>query len=70
MESEIKEYIINNFKDDDEETIKNAITESIKDQDEVALPGLGVFFILNWNASTAEERSKIVQNIHAQIKQK
>jgi len=70
MKSEIKEYIINNFKDDDEQTIKNAITESIEDQDEVALPGLGVFFILNWNASTTEEREKIVQNIHEQTKQK
>lgn len=39
----IRDYIINNFQDDDTETIKKAIEESIKEQDEVTLPGMGVF---------------------------
>ena len=40
----IRDYIINNFKDDDTDTIKRAIVESIEEQDEVTLPGMGVFF--------------------------
>ena len=42
----IRDYIINNFKDDNDETIKNAIEESIKEEDEVTLPGMGVFLKL------------------------
>lgn len=68
MNSEIKDYIINNFKDDDIGVVKDAIIESINDSDEVALPGLGVFFLLNWEASSDKEKDKIVEKIHKQIK--
>jgi len=68
MDNEIKNYIINNFKDDDEKTIKKAIEESIKTNDEVALPGLGIFFILNWEKLNEKEKDIIVNNIFKQIK--
>ena len=68
LNNEIKDYIINNFKDDNEETIRSAVEESIKDNDEVALPGLGIFFLLNWEAATEKERSSIIKRIHDQIK--
>lgn len=68
MNSEIKDYIINNFKDDEEKDIKDAILESINDNDEVTLPGLGVFFLLNWEASNEKDKDKIIKNIYKQIK--
>lgn len=68
MDSEIKNYIINNFKNDDKKEIKSAILESINTSDEVALPGLGIFFLLNWEESDDKEKDFIVERIHKQIK--
>lgn len=68
MNSEIKDYIINNFKDDTEIDIKDAILESIKDNDEVTLPGLGVFFLLNWEEANDKEKDEIIKRIYKQIK--
>lgn len=68
MDSEIKNYIINNFKNDDKKEIKSAILESINTSDEVALPGLGIFFLLNWEESDDKEKDRIVERIHKQIK--
>lgn len=56
----IRDYIINNFKDDDEETIKKAIDESIDEGDEVTLPGMGVFFEIIWQNINDEEKKKIL----------
>ena len=56
----IRDYIINNFKDDDVDTIKNAIEQSIEEKDEVTLPGMGVFFEIIWQDSNDEERNKIL----------
>ena len=56
----IRDYIINNFKDDDEETIKKAIEESIQEGDEVTLPGMGVFFEIIWKEATDDEKKKIL----------
>ena len=43
MDISIREHIINNFKEDSEESIYDAIDESVKNGEEVTLPGLGVF---------------------------
>ena len=59
----IRDYIINNFKDDSEKTIKNAIEESIKEGDEVTLPGMGVFFEIIWSDSDEEEKKKIINKL-------
>ncbi len=67
MKSDIKDYIINNFKDDDINTIKNAIEESIADNDEVTLPGLGIFFLLNWEEADDKEKKAIIDRIYKQI---
>ncbi len=64
----IRDYIIDNFKNDDAETIKKAIEESIRDEDEVALPGLGIFFILIWEKSDDSEREALINKIYQQIK--
>ena len=68
MKSEIRDYIIDNFKDDDIGVIKDAIIDSIKENDEVALPGLGIFFLLNWELCDDKEKDMIVERIYKQIK--
>lgn len=64
---DIRSYIRNNFKDDDEASIKDSIEESIKDKDEILLPGLGVFFELVWNNSNDNEKKNILNKIHSSI---
>lgn len=59
----IRDYIINNFKEDDCNTIKRAIEESITEQDEVTLPGMGVFFEIIWLDSNEEEKEKILEKL-------
>lgn len=68
MNSEIKNYIINNFKNDDKNEIKNAIEDSINTNDEVTLPGLGIFFLLNWEEANDKEKDLIIERINKQIK--
>ena len=66
----IRDYIINNFQDDDTETIKKAIEESIKEQDEVTLPGMGVFFEIIWTDANDEEKEKILEVLKNRFHQK
>ena len=55
----IKDYILNNFKNDDKESIKEAITESINSKDEVTLPGMGVFMEIIWNNATDDMKNEM-----------
>lgn len=64
----IKEYIINNFKDDNKETLKNALNECIKEQDEETLPGMGVFMELIWKNLNDDEKDKIIEILYNQLK--
>ena len=48
MNLDIRSHIINNFKGDDINVLRDAIEESIKNNDEITLPGMGVFFELVW----------------------
>ena len=66
----IRDYIINNFKNDDEETIKRAIDESIKEGDEVTLPGMGVFFEIIWQDASDEERKRIFTTLKNRFQKK
>ena len=66
----IRDYIINNFKNDDTETIRNAINQSIEEGDEVTLPGMGVFFEIIWNESNEEEKTKILETLKKRFQNK
>lgn len=48
MNLDIRTHIKKNFKDSSLEDIKNSIEVSIKEQDEITLPGLGVLFEILW----------------------
>lgn len=62
----IREYIVNNFKDSSKEEIRESIVESIKSKDEVVLPGMGVLFEILWENSDFQD--KIIDIIFNNIK--
>jgi len=64
----IKDYIVQNFKNDDEKEIKHAIDESVKTYNEDTLPGLGIFFMLVWENSNENEKNTILEKIKSNLK--
>ena len=65
---DIRNYIIENFKDDNIEKIRDSIETTINTRDEDALIGLGVLFELLWNKLTQDEKDKSLENIRQCIK--
>ena len=63
MNIDIRKSIINNFKGSRDEEIIESINESIKQGDEITLPGLGVFFELLWKSTNNEEQKTIIEHI-------
>ena len=68
MNTNIREHIINNFKGDDFNTLRNAIEESVREKDEVTLPGLGVFFELLWENADQELKNNIIEIIRKRVR--
>ena len=60
MNINIRNSIKNNFKDLDKTEIKKSIEESLKEKDEITLPGLGVFFEILWINSNKEKKEYIL----------
>ena len=65
---DIRKYIIENFREDNEEKIRDSIETTIKFRDEDALIGLGVLFELLWNSLSEEEKKKNISLIRGAIK--
>lgn len=63
MNIDIRKSIINNFKNCTDNDIEDAINSSIKDGDEITLPGLGVFFEILWKNSTKDDHLFIINSI-------
>ncbi len=68
MNLDIRSHIINNFKGDDIKVLKDAIEESIKNNDEITLPGMGVFFELVWQKADDETKNKILNILESCVK--
>ena len=64
----IKEYIINNFKDDDTNTLRTTITECISEDDEETLPGMGVFLELIWQGSDEDIKKSMLDILQKEIR--
>ncbi len=64
---DIRNYIINNFKNDNEEKIRDSIDMTIKFRDEDALIGLGVLFELLWDNTSENEKDKYIKIINKAI---
>lgn len=63
MNIDIRKNIKNNFKGAEIDEIKASITASIKEQEELTLPGLGVFFEVLWQNSEESEQNFILNTI-------
>lgn len=59
----VREYIINNFKNDSADDIRESIDSSIDSHDEDPLIGLGVLFEIMWINSNEDEKVFILNNI-------
>jgi len=66
---DIRKYIIENFKEDNIEKIRDSIETTIKSRDEDALIGLGVLFELLWTKLNNEEKEKNLNNIKDSIQE-
>lgn len=66
MNTDIRKYIRNNFKDSDIQEIESTIDESVKSNDEIVLPGLGVFFEMTWKNESLHKQ--ILDTIYNEIK--
>lgn len=64
----IKDYIKENFKDDDVNTLRNTITECIMEQDEETLPGMGVFLELIWRGSDEKIKKSMLDILHSELR--
>ena len=64
---DIRSHIRKNFRGADIDEYKASIVESIKENDEITLPGLGVFFEILWNNSDENSRNYILNTIKDHI---
>lgn len=67
MNINIREHIMNNFKGLSSADIRESITASVND-DEITLPGLGVFFELLWSNSSEEHKKQIISILKNSLK--
>ena len=67
MNLDIRSHIVNNFKGDTKETLRNAIEESIQNNDEITLPGMGVFFELVWKKASNEMKEDILSQLEEAV---
>lgn len=68
MSTDIRKYVINNFKNSCKVEIKEAISASIKEREDITLPGLGVFFELLWEHSNNNIRNEILDILENNLK--
>ena len=70
MNISIRDHIINNFQGDNVEVLRRAIEESIKENDEITLPGMGVFLEIIWKGSDENLKNQMLSIIEKNIKKK
>lgn len=68
MNINIRESIRNNFINSDRSDIEVSINDSIKDNEEIILPGLGVFFEIIWTNSNKEFKDEILNILEKELK--
>ena len=63
MNIDIRKSIVNNFKGSSIDEIRDSIETSIEDNEEITLPGLGVFFEILWKNSDKDDKEFILRTI-------
>ncbi len=67
MDLDIRRNIIKNTKDDSIDDLIKSLDESIPSDDELILPGLGVFFEILWQDLNNDEKIDIVTKIKGRL---
>ncbi len=70
MDINIRQHIINNFEGDSKETLRKAIDESIQENDEITLPGMGVFFELIWQDASDNLKNELLELLEKRVAKK
>ena len=65
---DVRNYIINNFKNDSPEEIEASINTSIESKSDDPLIGLGVLFEIMWKNSSNNIKDTILKNIKKGLK--
>lgn len=68
MEINIRKSIKENFRGAEVDEIKASITEAIENNDEITLPGLGIFFEILWNKSNEDQQNYILDTLEQGLK--
>ena len=68
MNIDIRECIKDNFKGASSDEIKASITSAINENDEVTLPGVGVFFEILWSSCNDDEKDFILNKLEKVLK--
>ena len=63
MNIDIRKSIIDNFKNSSKDEIKESIISSLKMNEEITLPGMGVFFEILWQNCANELKDEIINII-------
>ena len=63
MNIDIRKSIIDNFKNSSKDEIKESIISSLKMNEEITLPGMGVFFEILWQNCSNELKDEIINRI-------
>ncbi len=68
MQIDIRKNISDNFSNSNIQDIKSSIEEAIAENDEITLPGLGVFFEILWSNSNEDLKSSILNILEKHLK--
>ena len=68
MDINIRNSIIENFKNSSHDDLHQTINDAISSTEEKTLPGLGVFLELIWSNSSAEFRKDLVDKLSTSLK--
>jgi len=63
MDIDIRKSVVKNFEGSGIEDIRDSIESSIEDNEEITLPGLGVFFEILWKNSDKDDKEFILRTI-------
>lgn len=63
MNIDIRKSIHDNFKGSSKEEISSSITDALAEREELALPGLGVFFEILWQNCSKQEQDSILNKL-------
>ena len=68
MDIDIRAHIKNNFKESQKDEIKATVLASIEENDEITLPGMGVFFELLWQNSDENSQEFMLNTLEKVFK--